>query len=840
MCYDKSAKPVAHLAPIQPHLMFHRFLTSILWFIAAILVLIVIAVPGIYVWLSLEKPKTDGEIMTGEVLEAPVRVVRDEYGIPHIFAESMDDAYVALGYVHAQDRLFQMEMQRRAGQGRLSELLGRLTLQVDRMMRTFDFYRNAKADYEQGSTAAKRAAQRYADGVNLYLTTSDDPPPVEFRLLGLMQGSIRPHEPEPWQPADSVVWGKLMGLQLSGNMYDEIMRALLATELSAEEIANLTLFDQSNGSITLSAVDYLKSTAIDWAGLDAAIPRLGPNRASNVWAIDGRHTASGKPILANDPHLGLAAPILWYLARIETPELTITGATAPGVPFHILGHNDEAAWGFTTTGGDVMDLFIEQGNPDDPDRYLTETGDEAFEYRVEEISIGKHGDSVPFIVRQTRHGPVISDLDDRLGALTEDGKFVSLRTTLTEPDDTSWEAIYHLNRARNWDDFIKAMSGFKSGQQNAVFANTAGDIGLFAPARIPIRAVGDGTVPLDGRMTAPNWKGWIPVDSLPRVHNPDDGMIVNANNRLTPPDYPYHITNDWEPDYRARRIEEWLHNNAIAKPADHAALMTDTQSMAARDMLKILNSIEGETAMQRQVLQRLKSWDGRMDRDRPEPLIFATWLREMTIVLLSDELGRQAALLPSSDPRLIERIISNDQHWCDDINTQPFSESCEQAVLNGLSRALGILIERYGYNWQAWRWGTAHKAPLAHQLLGRLPMIGGLFRQDVEMDGGNYTVLRAAGRAGDAGEYPVTHGAGYRAVYDLANLDDSLMMIATGQSGRPFSSRFDSFVAQWQAGQFIQIPRFTAEAADDVSGAAILTFSPQASPQSNSQQQATQ
>ncbi|MEO0391931.1 MAG: penicillin acylase family protein [Pseudomonadota bacterium] len=689
--------------------LFHVFLTVF----AVLLVLLLLALPVTYWWLSQEEPTLSGDLALGDLIDAPVRVVWDEHAIPHIFAQSMDDAYVALGYLHAQDRLFQMEMQRRAGQGRLSEVLGRLPFQVDKMMRTLDFYTLAQDDFEQGSAPAKRAVERYADGVNHYLRHHDDPPPVEFRLIGLLNGSLTPHQPEPWQPADSVVWGKLMGLQLSGNLFDETQRALLAKHLSADEIRNLTVFDQQDGAITLSSLDHLRQATFDWAGLNNAVPRLGPDRASNVWAVDGRHTASGKPILANDPHLGLSAPILWYLVRIVTPELTITGATAPGVPFHLLGHNDQAAWGLTTTGGDVVDLYLEQQHPGDPDRYLTETGDAAFDTRDATIAIGQKGETETITVRTTRHGLVISDLDDRLAPLAEDGQFVTMRTTLTEPNDSSWEAIYHLNRATDWPAFTDAMSLFKSGQQNAVFADQSGDIGLFSPALIPVRAQGDGSVPLDGAKTPPNWERWLTLDELPQQLNPPDGMIVNANNRLTAPDYPHHITFDWEADYRARRIEEWLATNPIDQATSHAQLMVDPVSMAARDLLPILTSLEGETSLQRAVIDQLNQWDGTMDRDRPEPLIFTAWLHEMTPALLVDELGEHVQLMPRSNPELVARIIGNGQAWCDDIDSQPFTETCEQAAINGLSRALAVLIDRYGDGWQQWRWGAAHKAPLA-------------------------------------------------------------------------------------------------------------------------------
>jgi penicillin G amidase len=798
------------------------------WFAASLLALLALSLPLAWGWLYLEQPKLSDTIDSADKVREPVRVVRDRYGIPHIFAASMNDAYVALGYLHAQDRLFQMEMQRRAGQGRLSELFGRLTLRTDRMVRALELYRNAETDYAQGGADTKAALQHYADGVNLYLATNRDPAPLEFRVMSLMRGHLTAHRPEPWAPADSVVWGKLMGLQLSGNLYDEIRRALLAENLSAEEIANLTMFGGPEDFTSLAGMlksGLIDRSGFDWAGLDGALPRLGPNTASNVWAISGKRTASGKPILANDPHLGLEAPVLWYLVRIETPELNLTGVTVPGVPFVILGHNDKAAWGFTTTGGDVMDLFTGKLDPSDPSRYLVDNGSEPFETRQEDIRIDS--DKVEkFIIRKTKHGVVISDLDRRLAPLGKDGGIVSLRTTLNEPGDTSWEAIYHLNRATDWNSFHKAMSLFRSGEQNVAFATVGGDIGMYSPALLPVRRLGNGSIPLDGTRIPPNWQGWVPVDELPKVHNPQDGLIINANNRLVDESYPFLITKDWEPDYRARRIASWFKGRKDLTPEDSMALMTDPVSFAARDLMAYLNTLEPETSLQRNVLSALKEWDGAMDRNRPEPLIFATWLGVMPDVLLADDLEPSAlAILRSADPRLVSRILSEDQHWCDDVASQPFTETCEQAAITGLSRTLSLLSEKFGPNWRQWRWGEAHKAPLAHQLLGRLPVVGSLFRNNLEMDGGNFTVLRAGGRNDGDGNFPVTHGAGYRAVYDLANLDGSQVMIATGQSGRPFSPYYDNFEKDWQEGNFITIPNFpgTVTPADN---AGVLTFSP--------------
>ncbi|MBV6632758.1 MAG: penicillin acylase family protein [Alphaproteobacteria bacterium] len=784
-----------------------RIITGILAaFIGLILAIVVIGLPAAYIWFSTAQPDYDGDVLAGPLVSEPVTVVRDGYAIPHIFAANMDDAYVALGYLHAQDRLVQMEIQRRAGQGRLSELAGRLALPADRIMRSLGFYDLATQDFENGDPAAKNAVERYADGVNLFLAQNPDPTPPELHLIGLWNTSIAPHQPEPWKPADSVVWGKLIGLQLSGNMFGEIRRAMLADTLTPEQIAELTIFEEQDAEITLGSLRGLDDNGVDWARLEQAIPKLGPERASNVWALSGNRTATGRPILANDPHLGLSAPILWYLVRIVTPELTITGATVPGVPFHLMGQNGEAAWGLTTTGGDVQDLYIERLHPDDPNQYLTSDGFAEFETKT--IEIGVAGDEAEQLtVRTTNHGLVISDLDDRLGPITGDDKVVTLRTTLMTPGDSSWESIFFLNRAKSWDQFTDAMARFKSGQQNSVFADKEGDIGLYSPALIPVRALGNGTVPMAGEEISDNWPGTVPVDRLPKILNPRSGQIINANNRLVGNDYPYFITHEWEPDYRAQRIAEELGGRNGLTVADNMALMVDPVSKAAHELLPYLTALEGETPLQRDVIAALTDWDGRMDRDLATPLIFSTWLRVMPAILLEDELGESQQWV-GGGPRLVNRILGGDLGWCDDTQTDHTAEDCQAAAQAGLSRALSLLIDAYGHDWRQWRWGDAHQAPLGHQILGRLPLLGGLFRQDAALDGSNYTVLRAGGRGDDPTRFPVSHGAGYRAVYDLADLDNSRYMIATGQSGRPLSRHFDTFVDAWQAGDFITIESF--------------------------------
>uniref|UniRef100_UPI0031DF88A7 penicillin acylase family protein n=1 Tax=Inquilinus sp. TaxID=1932117 RepID=UPI0031DF88A7 len=408
--------------------------------LACLLLLLVVLAGGGLWWLRTGVPAESGTVQL-DGLSGPVRIYRDQHGIPTIFAQNDGDAYFALGWLHAQDRLWQMELQRRIGAGRLSELIGAGGLRFDKLMRILGFYRLAEADVAAQSPEMRAALDRYAAGVNAWIDGHAGALPPEFTLLWT--------RPEPWRPADTLVWSKLMALQLSANYRDEILRAQVIARLGPDRAG--TLFPDL-GTLTPSTLAALDQAAPMLTRLAAALPPpLGPRTASNEWVVGPGRTDTGAPILANDPHLGLGAPILWYLARIETPTLSVAGATVPGVPLTILGQNRRIAWGFTTTGADVQDLFLETVDPADPNRYRTPDGSAAFETRTETIKVSG-GAPVTLTIRGTRHGPVLSDLDPGMAKLAGDGKVAALAFTALAPGDTSADALYRLNRAGSWPE----------------------------------------------------------------------------------------------------------------------------------------------------------------------------------------------------------------------------------------------------------------------------------------------------------------------------------------------------------------------------------------------------
>jgi penicillin amidase len=756
---------------------------------------------GGFLWLRSSLPRTDGTVVLAGPT-APVQVLRDGDGLVTIRAGDEADAAFGLGFVHAQDRLWQMDAMRRLAAGRLAELTGPATLDSDRLMRTLGLYGKAEKSLSLMAPGPRALLQAYSDGVNGFLESRSGALPPEFLLLG--------YEPEPWLPVHSLLWGQIMALRLSGNWRDELLRARLAGQLSEAQIEELWPPEPSDGPITLGAATGDIGRAAEAAfSLLAGVPQelLGPG-ASNSWVLSGEQTSSGKPILANDPHLGFVVPGTWYLARIESPEGTRAGATAPGVPAIIIGHNGRIAWGFTTTHSDTQDFVIEKVDPTNPKRYLSPDGPLPFQIREETIRV-KGEDPVRLRVRSTRHGPVLSDVEPVVHrsntALSNQGLGATALAlawpALSHPNRTA-EALLRLNQADNWGDFVEALRLFDAPQQNIVYADRAGNIGFYAPARVPIRIGYDGRRPVPGWDREKLWSGFIPFEELPQAFNPPRGRFVNANNRIVPPDYPYRITSDPKPTYRARRIEQLLEAHNPHDPEASAALQQDRVSLMARELLPLLLARAPSDGRALEAHRRLAAWDGAMDRDRSEPLIFAAWLRELNRAIYGDDLGQRFADLWHWQPRFLAWVLTDGQHWCDDVTTED-SEDCPSRIELALERALASLEGRYGGDMESWRWGEAHKVRFAHLVFRHLPLLDDLTAVEMETDGGHYTVNRGTPLfASEARLFGHAHGAGLRAVFDLSDLDSSRFMTAFGQSGNPFSPHYGDLTRPWRDGDY--------------------------------------
>ncbi|MBM3539481.1 MAG: penicillin acylase family protein [Alphaproteobacteria bacterium] len=757
------------------------------WLAMLVLALIVAAPLSLYLYLRASLPQISGTLRLegpGEIIE----IVRDRNGVPHIFARTEADGWFALGFVHAQDRLYQMEMMRRAGRGRLSEFSGVATIEADRYFRTLGLLQHAEAALGALSPEFRRQLDSYAAGVNAFLTQDPILPP-EFAIAGLT--------PEPWRPVDSLLWGQLMTLQLAGNWRDELARARALTRQPAAQLEELWSWP-ADGSATTLATLY---RSFDLDRLAAWLPApLGPPTASNEWVLSGEHTASRKPLLANDPHLGLAAPGQWYLTRLVTPTLSLAGATAPGVPAVILGHNGRIAWGITTTNADQFDLFIERVAPDDPSRYLTPEGSRPFATRSETIKV-RGQDDVVVTVRTTRHGPVLSDALRGLTDAVPPGHALALSSPAHYRPDRTAEAMFRLNRARHWDDFLEALGSWHAPMQNIVYADSDGHIGFVAPALLPHRKAGDGRLPRPGWSGEFDWDGFVPFEALPRAFDPPAGRLVNANNRIVNDDFPVFITRDWDTPYRAERIGQMLDAVARHDIASAEAMLADPVSLYARAVLARLDRLSPADERSRQAVARLRDWDGAMTRGRPEPLILHAWMRELQLALLADWPAEQLGVRGSERPEILLAALDGRSAFCRD---RP--DGCPPVVAGTLASALEKLTSRYGSDMAAWRWSRAHRAPFRHALFERLPVIRSWLTFDVPTDGDVYTVNRGAWRASRENEpFAHVHGAGYRAIYDLADLARSRFIVAPGQSGHPLSRHWGDLVTQWADGRHFTI-----------------------------------
>jgi penicillin amidase len=742
-------------------------------------------------------PAYDGTVQV-EGLTQPVQILRDRYAVPHIRASSFADAAFGLGYVHAQDRLWQMELARRFIQGRLAEILGELAVDADALTRTMGLYQAAAQALEHLSPDARIALNAYAAGVNAYLASHGGPLPIEFSLAGI--------NPEPWTPTDSIAVLKGMSFELSGNAFAEAARARLLPVLGLRGLQEFFApFDEAPLPAYLN--DAFSTTR---TGLVRGVPNT---TASDNWVVSGERSETGKPLLANDPHLGFTIPSFWYLAHLSFAGEDIVGGTLPGIPSIVAGRNRNVAWGVTNTGPDTQDLYLERLNPDNSRQYQTPLGFAEFDTRVETIRV-RFGGERRIIVRRSRHGPIVSDTETSFGEAAPDGHVLALDWTAFEPDDTSMDALLALGRAKAADGIRAAGKLFVTPMQNIVYADSegaAGHIGLMLPGRVPQRADSNdslGLVPAPGWDGRYDWRDPIPADAMVSIVDPPSGHISTANNKTVPEGYPYVLTREWESSYRHDRIEQLLAASPRHSVESFRAIQSDPVDLYALELKRRLLAAGPFEGMAADAAQLLMDWDGAMLRDRPEPLIFSAWARALAPRIFGDELGANFANYWGYRDQFTLRVLDNVQdagRWCDDRGTTD-AEDCASRIKLALGDALTELSAAYGENASAWRWGDAHHAVHIHRPLGNFPVIGGTFNREAEMDGGAYTLLRAANAMGNERPYAAVHGAGYRAIYDLAVPDRSLYMISVGQSGNVYSPHYDDLLGLWAETQYIAIP----------------------------------
>jgi penicillin G amidase len=761
---------------------------------------LLLAATGAWLYLQESLPRLDGEVKASGALAA-IEIVRDKEGVPHLFAKSERDGWFAMGYVHAQDRLWQMEFQRRVAQGRLSEFLGERAFETDRLFRTLGVARMAARIVERMDGQTRASLDAYSAGVNAFLAT-DPVLPVEFHAMRIGFPA--------WKPEDSVGWLLVMAWDLSMNWRTELGRLRFDAKLGAQRAAEILPAYPGDTAPALPDFKTLYAAIEPEAqALLASFPVREEAVGSNSWVLSGARTESGKPLLANDPHLGLQAPALWYLVHVSTPEGNTIGGTLPGVPFVTIGRNDHVAWTLTAANGDTQDLFVERVVAGDPKSYATPKGAAKFEVREEVIRVGS--EERRLTVRATRHGPVISDAVKSADGVAPKGHVLALGWAALAEDNASMRAGFAMNRARGYDEFVAALRDFHAPTLAVVFADRAGRVGFVMPARIPLRRADNaamGRVPVPGWDAKYDWQGFLPFDKLPAVPDPKSGRIVTANHKITPPGYKPFISVDWFVPYRAERIEELLAERPKHTLESFAKMQADDLSRLARDLLPVALAARPASGAGREARALLEGWKGRMAIDSPAPLVFAAWYRELTRLVYADELGDLFKDSWDLRAQFMTSVMKGErglERWCDDVRTPP-KETCATQAALAFDLAAKDLGERYGAI-AGWRWGVAHTAASDHRPLGLVPVIARLFNVAPPTAGDTYSVNVGHFFIRDeARPFANRHAASLRAIYDFADLDRSVFMQSTGQSGNVLSPWYASFAERWARVEYITIP----------------------------------
>ncbi len=783
-------------------------------------------------------PKTDGEIQLAG-LEAPVEVYRDSYGIPHIYASTADDLFMTQGYVHAQDRFWQMDFWRHIGSGRLAELLGDSLVETDQILRTLGFAQIAKEEYETYDPTSKAILEAYARGVNAYLAERQG---ADLSLEYLVLKMINPdYQPEPWQPLHSITWGKVMAWDLGGNMDDEIEMATLLKDLTPEQAAELVPpypIDkpvivpnyQISGQIASQTVagsrqlhylsilsPLLEGLSFKLDSLDKIVGSRGIGIGSNSWVVSGELTESGKPLFANDPHLAAQMPAIWYEVGLhcnlksEVCPYEVTGFSFAGVPGVILGHNDRIAWGFTNTGPDVQDLYIEKINPENPNQYEV-NGQWVDMELVEETIKVAGGEKVNLTVRNTRHGPIISDttylaedFEETVGIELPSNYALALRWTALEPNHI-FRAIWRFNRAANWEDFREGAREFAAPAQNLLYADVDGNIGYQMPGVIPIRAKGDGSLPVPGWTDEFEWTGYIPFDELPYSFNPPEGYIVTANNSVVDPNYPYLIAPVFAYGYRAQRIVDMIENAPGLIDIEYIQKMQgDNKDLNAENLVPILLQVPVGVENE-EYLQLLEDWDYQAHMNSPAAALFEVFWKNLMAITFQDLLSEET--LPTGDSRWFEvfadLVEQPDSSWWDIPSTTPI-ETRDFIFSMAFSAALEEIKDTLGENPDQWSWGDLHTLTLINPSMGSTgySFIDALFNRGKYRTSGGSGIVNATGwEATEESPYEVRSLPSMRTIVDFSDLANSFAIHTTGQSGHAFHGNYVDMTDAWRNIQY--------------------------------------
>ncbi|MEM6896656.1 MAG: penicillin acylase family protein [Pseudomonadota bacterium] len=783
------------------------------------LVLSVVAAGLAYYVFSRSLPDYDRTVRVAGVA-APVDILRDTANVPHIFGAGDADVFFGLGYVHAQDRLWQMTMLRRTVQGRLSELFGEATLPVDRLLRRLDLYTLAQSSVAVQTPEALAALEAYAAGVNA-------------RLLEINEGALGRGAPEfflfepaiaPWTPTDSIAIQKLMGLQLASQLEDEVLRARVSLLLPQERM--IDIMPDTPGTGVAALPDYaelapgarpgLRDTRTALGPLSPAAPR-GLGGASNAWAAAPERSASGGTLLANDPHLGFSAPSIWYLTRLELESGGQIGGTIPGLPLILVGRSADLGWGLTSAYLDDQDLYIEEVNPDNPNEYRTPTGWAPFQERASIIEV-EGADPVTITLRWTANGPVLDADQFDLGTITPPGHVVSLAWTVLNSADTSFSAALAIAQTKDVRAAIAAGEDYLSPAQNLTLADSE-DVALKTIGAFPRRNAGHqslGRLPTPGWRPENRWNGRLPYAENPQFIGAEGGILGNTNNKVVDRAFPNHMSYIWGDTQRVQRWERLMQGRAVHTRESFIEAQLDTVSPTARNLLPLVGAdlwFTGEAApagtperKRQEALMLLAEWNGEMNEHLPEPLLYAAWMRALQDRLIRDDLGPLAAAFTHVEPLFIERTfrdVDGAGAWCDVVQSAAV-ESCSDIARQALDDAVLWIEETYGAaRLSSLRWGDAHEATHDHQVLGSIRGLRWIVNIRQSTSGGDHTLQRGQTQGTGANPFLNVHGAGYRGVYDFADPDSSVFIISTGQSGHPLSRHYDDLGDLWRRGEYV-------------------------------------
>ncbi|QXT38335.1 penicillin acylase family protein [Gymnodinialimonas ceratoperidinii] len=786
---------------------------------------VVVLIGSVFYWMAGRSiPDYDAD-WTVPGLNGQVEIVRNTAAVPHIFALTDHDAYFGLGFSHAQDRLWQMLLLRRQGQGRLSEIFGRRTLEVDDLMRRLDLDGYASRSLPAYSDESRAILQAYADGVNAWLRL------VGTEALGRGAPELFLFEPEiaPWRPNDSVLISLLMALQMTTQHESEILRARASLALpDPARITDLMPDAPGNGAAELgdfaSLLDLPRRMFAEVEGAGAPRDPLHPNAqglnrggASNVWAATPARSAAGGALMATDPHVPLTAPSQWYLARLELATGAVIGATIPGMPNIINGRSERLSWGLTAAYMDDVDLYIEEVNPQNPTQYRTPDGWADFETRREIIEIADEA-PITITLRETVNGPVIPGRHWNAGSVTPAGHVMSMRWTALTDENTTIQAGLRLMRARSIEEALESGEDHVAPAANLMLAAEDGRIAMQVVGHMPWRLNEHETqarMPSRGWVEGNLWQGTTQYFANPTFEDPESGVLGNTNNKMVERAFPLHVSFNWGDTQRIQRLGRLMEAREVHTRDSFIGAQLDTVSPAARNLLPLVARdlwFTGQPAaigtterLRQRALELLADWNGEMNEHLPEPLIFAAWMRALQHRLIRDDIGPLAEEFWQVEPVFLERVFRNiggASEWCD-VRPSNAVETCNEIAELALDEALQELSESYGSDIESWRWGAAHEAVHEHPVLGETRFFSWIVNIRQATSGGDFTLNRAATPGRGPEPYINTHGAGYRGVYDFADPDSSVFIISTGQSGHPFSRHYDDMGELWRRGEYV-------------------------------------